>query len=181
MATYRHVVAAMCPDGNADVGRFESRCVTSGRGRLTMAATARNAASFDAEGFFLSGDLGLIDADGRLRFQARLKEMVKTGGINVAPVEVEEVLASHPAVEQVHVVGLPDARREEVLAAIVVLRDGHDASEDDLRGHCRRALAAFKVPQHFRFLKRAELPVTATGKVQKVRLREALIADLGLA
>jgi fatty-acyl-CoA synthase len=142
----------------------------------------RNAAAFDAEGFFLTGDLGYLDGDGRLRFRGRLKEMVKSGGINVAPVEVEEVLLAHPAVEQAYVVGLPDPRREEVLAAIVVLREGHAGTgADDLRGHCRQALAAFKVPQHFRVVARADLPVTATGKVQKVRLREALIAELGLA
>ena len=58
----------------------------------------KNAAAFDAEGWFLSGDLGLIDEDGRLRFRGRIKEMVKTGGINVAPLEVEDVLATHPAI-----------------------------------------------------------------------------------
>lgn len=142
----------------------------------------RNAAAFDAEGFFLTGDSGYLDDDGRLRFRGRLKEMVKTGGINVAPVEVEEVLLSHPAVEQAYVVGLPDPRREEILAAFVVLREGHASpGPDDLRAHCRQALAAFKVPQQFRLVARADLPVTATGKVQKVRLREALIAELGLA
>jgi fatty-acyl-CoA synthase len=141
----------------------------------------RNAAAFDADGFFLTGDYGYVDGDGRLRFRGRLKEMVKSGGINVAPVEVEEVLLAHPAVEQAYVVGLPDPRREEILAAIVVLREGQAATgPETLRTHCRQALAAFKVPQHFRFLARTDLPVTATGKVQKVRLREALIAELGL-
>jgi fatty-acyl-CoA synthase len=138
---------------------------------------ANNAAAFDDEGFFHSGDLGLIDDDGRLRFRGRIKEMVKTGGINVAPLEVEEVLLTHPAVEQVYVVGLPDPRKEEVLAAVVVLRDGQQASADDLRAFCRKALAAFKVPQEFRLATRDELPLTATGKVQKYRLRDTLIAE----
>ena len=137
----------------------------------------KNAAAFDAEGWFVSGDLGLIGDDGRLCFRGRIKEMVKTGGINVAPVEVEEVLSAHPAVEQVYVVGVPDPRKEEVLAAVVVLREGRTATTDELRAFCRAALAAFKVPQEIRLMERAALPVTATGKVQKVRLREALAAE----
>jgi fatty-acyl-CoA synthase len=137
----------------------------------------RNAAAFDAEGFLLTGDLGFIDDDGRLRFRGRLKEMVKTGGINVAPLEVEEVLLGHPAVEQAYVVGLPDRRREEILAAVVVVREGHDAEPEALRAFCKEALAAFKVPQVFRTMARDALPVTATGKVQKFRLAEMLAQE----
>ena len=138
----------------------------------------RNAAAFDAEGFFLTGDLGLIDADGHLHFRGRIKEMVKTGGINVAPLEVEEVLLGHGSVEQAYVIGLPDPRHEEILAAAVVLKDGRHASEEELRAFCKQALAAFKVPQHFRIMTRADLPVTATGKVQKFQLQETLAAEL---
>ena len=138
----------------------------------------RNTEAFDAEGFFLTGDLGLIDADGHLHFRGRIKEMVKTGGINVAPLEVEEVLLGHGSVEQAYVIGLPDPRREEILAAAVVLKDGRHASEEELRAFCKQALAAFKVPQHFRIMTRADLPVTATGKVQKFRLQETLAAEL---
>jgi fatty-acyl-CoA synthase len=137
-----------------------------------------NAAAFDAEGFFSSGDLGFVGDDGRLRFRGRLKETVKTGGINVAPLEVEEVLMAHPAIEQVYVVGVPDRRQEEVLAAVVVRRDDTGVSAEDLRTFCRSRLAAFKVPHHFRFMKRGELPLTATGKVQKVKLAESLAAEL---
>jgi fatty-acyl-CoA synthase len=139
----------------------------------------RNAEAFEEGGWFRSGDLGFLDGDGRLCFRGRLKEMVKTGGINVAPLEVEEVLAGHPAVEQAYVVGLPDPRREEILAAVVVIREGHDTSPEELRAHCKDQLAAFKVPQVFRLVKRSDLPLTATGKVQKVRLREMLIAEGG--
>jgi fatty-acyl-CoA synthase len=137
----------------------------------------KNAAAFDADGWFLSGDLGFIDADGRLRFRGRIKEMVKTGGINVAPLEVEDVLSAHPAVEQVYVIGLPDPRRDEVLAAVVVLREGHDVAAETLRAYCKELLAGFKVPQRFHLMKRSDLPLTATGKVQKYRLREMLIAQ----
>jgi fatty-acyl-CoA synthase len=137
----------------------------------------KNAAAFDAEGFLITGDLGAIGDDGRLRFRGRIKEMVKTGGINVAPLEVEEVLLGHPAVEQAYVVGLPDPRKEEILAAAVVLHDGHEAAPETLRAFCNAALAAFKVPQEFRVMRRDELPVTATGKVQKFKLAEILARE----
>ena len=92
----------------------------------------------------------------------------------MAPLEVEEVLLGHPAIEQAYVVGLPDARKEEILAAVVVLRDDHAVELETLRAFCKKALAAFKVPQEFRVMRRDALPVTATGKVQKLRLAEML-------
>jgi fatty-acyl-CoA synthase len=135
-----------------------------------------NAAAFDADGFLVTGDLGLVGDNGRLRFRGRIKEMVKSGGINVAPLEVEEVLLGHPAVEQAYAVGLPDPRREEILAAVIVLREGHDTGAEALRAFCKAALAAYKVPQEFCLMRRDELPVTDTGKVQKVRLAAMLAA-----
>jgi fatty-acyl-CoA synthase len=152
------------------------------RGRLTPGYyrdPERNRASFDAEGFLLTGDLGLVGDDGRLRFRGRIKEMVKTGGINVAPLEVEEVLLGHPAVEQAYVVGVPDARKEEILIAVVVLKAGHAAESAVLRALCQDALAAYKVPQEIHVMKREALPVTGTGKVQKFRLAEQLAAARG--
>jgi fatty-acyl-CoA synthase len=137
----------------------------------------KNAAAFDAGGWFLTGDLGVIDPDGRLRFRGRIKEMVKTGGINVAPLEVEEILLGHPDVEQAYVVGVPDRRKEEAVAAVVVLKEGRQVSADDLRAFCRRSLAAFKVPEVVSFVAREALPLTASGKVQKHRLRDALAAE----
>jgi fatty-acyl-CoA synthase len=82
-------------------------------------------------------------------------------------------------VEQVYVVGVPDPRREEVLAAVVVLRDGHDVTPETLRAYCQDLLAGFKVPRRFHLMTRGDLPLTATGKVQKYRLREMLIARSG--
>jgi len=134
----------------------------------------KNAASFDGDGFLLTGDLGVIGDDGRLRFRGRIKEMVKTGGINVAPLEVEEVLLGHPTVEQAYVVGLPDPRREEILVAVVVSKPGRAADPAALRALCRDALAAYKVPHEIHVMRREDLPVTSTGKVQKFRLAEIL-------
>jgi fatty-acyl-CoA synthase len=138
----------------------------------------RNAAAFDAEGFLITGDLGAVDDDGRLRFRGRIKEMVKTGGINVAPVEVEEVLLGHPAVEQAYVVGVPDPRKEEILVAVVVPKAGQTVSPDTLRALCKEALAAYKVPAQIHVMAREDLPLTGTGKVQKFRLAEQLQAGV---
>jgi fatty-acyl-CoA synthase len=132
----------------------------------------RTAASFDRDGYFLTGDLGLVDADGALRFRGRIKEMVKTGGINVAPIEVEETLSAHPAVRLAFVVGVPDAVRDEVLGAVIVLERPDTASEAELIEHCRRSLAGYKLPRLFRFVGETDLPLTVTGKVQKNRLAE---------
>src|SRR5215471_16233705 len=134
----------------------------------------RNAESFDAEGFLLTGDLGFVGGDGRLRFRGRIKEMVKTGGINVAPLEVEEVLLGHPTVEQAYVVGIPDPRKEEILIAVVVAKPGQTAEPHILRAYCKDALAAYKVPQEIHVMTREDLPLTGTGKVQKFRLAEKL-------
>jgi fatty-acyl-CoA synthase len=145
------------------------------RGFLTPAYLndpERTAEAFDAEGFFLTGDLGFLDTGGYFTFRGRLKEIVKTGGINVAPAEVEAALRAHDAVEESYVTGIPDERLDEALAAIVILRDGVTVSDAELITHSRELLAAYKVPRHYRFIQRAELPLTTTGKLQKNRLPE---------
>ena len=137
----------------------------------------RTAESFDEHGYFKTGDLGWVDADDSLHFRGRLKEMVKTGGINVAPVEVEEVLMTHPGVQLAFVTGVPDPARDEVLAAVIVRKPGATLSEEALCAFCREALAAYKVPRLIRFAVERELPLTTTGKVQKNRLAATFFAD----
>jgi fatty-acyl-CoA synthase len=132
----------------------------------------KNRAAFDADGYFVTGDLGLLDEMGRLHFRGRIKEMIKTGGINVAPVEVEETLMAHPGVKLACVTGVPDARRDEVIAAVIVCEAGRTVAEADLLAHCRRELAAYKIPRLMKFVSEAELPLTVTGKLQKNRLAE---------
>jgi len=90
----------------------------------------------------------------------------------VAPVEVEEALMAHPAVKLACVTGVPDARRDEVIAALIVCEAGQSVAEADLLAHCRRALAAYKIPRLVKFVNEAELPLTVTGKLQKNRLAE---------
>jgi fatty-acyl-CoA synthase len=131
-------------------------------------------ATFDGDGYFITGDLGALDDAGRVRFRGRLKEMIKTGGINVAPLEVEGVLLAHPAVKQAYVVGLPDRGKGEIAAAAIELHEGAAASAEALTAFCRERLASYKVPARIVFRKADEFPRTATGKVQKPRLREEM-------
>lgn len=139
----------------------------------------QNGAAFDAEGYFLTGDLGLLGEDGRVRFRGRLKEIIKTGGINVAPLEVEAVLLAHPAVKQAYVVGVPDRDRGEVAVAAVELRERAAATPEALTAFCRERLASYKIPARIVFRAAGEFPRTATGKVQKPQLQEEL-ARLGV-
>ena len=130
----------------------------------------RTAEAFYPDGFFRTGDLGLLDDEGFLFYRGRVKELVKTGGINVAPAEVEEVLCTHPAVELAFVTGIPDPRLDEALAAVIVVRAGASVSEAELATHCRATLAAYKTPRHFRFVTAAALPLTTTGKLKRNEL-----------
>jgi fatty-acyl-CoA synthase len=157
--------------GPGEVGELGVRgFVTRGYFRAPEAT----AATFDAEGYFLTGDLGLIGEDGRVRFRGRLKEMIKTGGINVAPLEVEEVLLQHPEVKQAYVVGVPDRDKDETVAAVVELHAGAAATAESLVAFCRERLASYKVPTRVELRSADDLPRTATGKIHKPALREAL-------
>ena len=139
------------------------------------------AETFDREGFFKTGDLGFLDARGYLHFATRLKDVIKTAGVNVAAVEVEESLATHPAVKVAHVVGVPDPVRGENIAAFVVLHGAAAVGEDDLRQHCRQTLASYKVPRHVFFVAESEVPRTGSGKVEKAGLRREAERRLGIA
>ena len=136
----------------------------------------RNAASFDDEGYLLTGDLALVGADGRIYFRGRLKEMIKTGGINVSPIEVEEALRAHPAVREAFVTALADPTHDEIVGAVIVPA-GEGVAAAELAEFCRRTLASYKVPRAFRFVTAEQLPVTATGKLQKSRLPELFAGE----
>jgi len=118
-----------------------------------------------------TGDLGYLDDDGYLFIVDRKKDLVKTSGYQVWPREIEEVLASHPAVAEVGAAGVPDPVKGEVVKAWVVVRAGQSATEEDLRQYCRSKLAPYKVPAHVEF--RSELPKTMVGKVLRRALRES--------
>lgn len=135
---------------------------------------AKTAESFDDQGFFRTGDLGLLDAEGRMYYKGRLKEMVKSGGINIAPAEVEEVLMRHPGVRTAYVIGVPHPTLDEALVAIVIPQPGTTPDAEELKAFCAREMAAYKVPQRFHFTTESQLPLTTTGKVQKMNLHTLL-------
>jgi fatty-acyl-CoA synthase len=125
-----------------------------------------------------TGDLATLDEDGYANIVGRIKDMVIRGGENVYPREVEEFLYQHPAVGDVQVIGVPDARYGEELCAWVRLREGQQVTGEELREWCRGKIATFKIPRYWRFVN--EFPMTVTGKVQKFKMREASVAELGL-
>jgi fatty-acyl-CoA synthase len=136
-------------------------------------------AAIDPAGWMHSGDLAAMDADGYVNVVGRLKDLIIRGGENVAPREVEEFLLGHPAVGEAQVIGVPSERYGEEVMAWVRLKAGGAATAEELTAHCRRGLAGFKVPRHWKFVD--AFPLTVTGKVQKHLMREAAVAELGLA
>ncbi|MDZ7782115.1 MAG: AMP-binding protein [Halioglobus sp.] len=133
--------------------------------------------TFDADGFYHSGDGGYLNEEGYLFFKARLGDMIKTGGANVAPREVEIVLDEQPEVHSSHVVGLPHADRGQEVAAAVVLRDGQAVTGDELRARLKEELSAYKVPTRYFFCRKEDIPFTDSGKVDKRRLLDFLTAQ----
>lgn len=130
-----------------------------------------NAESF-TNGWFRTGDQGVLDEEGYLSITGRLKEIINRGGEKISPREVDDVLMDHPAVQQVVTFAMPDKKLGEEVAAAVVLRDGHDASEQEIRKFVGGHLANFKVPRKILFLE--EIPKGATGKLQRIGLAKKL-------
>jgi len=136
-------------------------------------------AAIDADGWMHTGDLGVMAEDGYVNIVGRIKDMVIRGGENIYPREIEEFLYTHPDIEDVQVIGVPDERYGEELMACVKARPGSELDEDNVREYCRGRIAHYKVPRYVSFVD--EFPMTVTGKVRKVEMREKAIADLGLA
>jgi fatty-acyl-CoA synthase len=151
------------------------------RGYMVMQGYYRKpqetAKAIDPDGWMHSGDMGLIRPDGHLRFMGRYKDMLKIGGENVDPLEVEAYLMSHPAINMAAVVGFPDARLGEVPVAFVRLEPGEKATEQEVAECCRGKIASYKIPRHVLFID--EFPMTGSGKIQKAKLREEARQRLG--
>ncbi len=135
------------------------------------------AKAIDADGWMHSGDMGYFNEAGYLRFLGRYKEMLKVGGENMDPVELEGHLLQHPAVNQVKVVGVPDDRLNEVATACVVVNPGTNVSAEALIDFCKD-IANFKRPRHVLFMQ--DYPMTASGKVQKFNLRKIAMQELNM-
>ena len=124
--------------------------------------------AFDPDGYFKTGDLGYEDETGHLHFKGRIKELIKAGGMNVSPVEVEEVIMAHPAIITAFCVGIPAQEADETaVAAVVVCKPGLTVDEANLRDWCATKLARYKRPTKYLFVADHEIPLTTTGKVKK--------------
>jgi len=138
----------------------------------------KTAETLDADGWLHSGDLAVMRADGYINIVGRVKDMIIRGGENIYPAEIEAFLMRHPKIAEAQIVGIPDAFMGEEVCALIRLKPGEAASEDELREHCKANIARHKVPKFFRFIE--AFPLTASGKVQKFVLRDQLIKEMGL-
>jgi fatty-acyl-CoA synthase len=153
------------------------------RGETVMLGYYKNPeatqATITPEGWLKTGDLGRFDSEGFLSVTGRLKEMYKTGGTNVYPAEIEQLLIQHPAIALVAIVGVPDLRLDEVGFAFVQTHPNHQITHAELRAFCKGKLAAYKVPRYLKTL--AAIPRTTTGKIQRSALLELASVELALA
>lgn len=141
----------------------------------------QTAKAIDAEGWLHTGDLGVMDEGGRLKFITRIKDVFRVGGENVAPAEVEDVLHKHPMIKQAQVIGVPDPRLVEVPAAYVILREGENATPEELIAWSRERLANFRVPRYLKVVEDFEkIGMTGSSKVQKNKLRAQALIDFDL-
>jgi fatty-acyl-CoA synthase len=134
--------------------------------------------AIDAGRWMHTGDLATMDQDGYLNIVGRIKDMIIRGGENIYPREVEEFLYGHPDVADVQVFGVPSERYGEEVMAWVRLREGAAVTGEDLASYFRGRIASYKIPRYWKFVN--EFPMTVTGKIQKFKMREAAVEELGL-
>ncbi|MGC2031194.1 MAG: AMP-binding protein [Steroidobacteraceae bacterium] len=164
----------LVPRGTA--GELLTRGYSVMRGYWDDAVRTRDA--IDSAGWMHTGDLAVLDAQGYCNIVGRLKDMIIRGGENIYPREIEEFLYRHPAVFDVAVVGVPDAKYGEAVCACIRLRSGMTVTEDEIREFCRGQIAHYKLPRHVRFVD--SFPLTVSGKIQKYLIRETLCSELNL-
>ncbi len=136
------------------------------------------ARAFDKNGWFRTGDLGVMDEDGYIKITGRLKDMFITGGVNAYPAEIENFLMTHPKVAMASVTGVPDRRMGEVAMAFIKLKEGQEATAEEIIQFSREKMANYKAPKYVKFVD--DFPMTATGKIQKFVLRDEAVKELGL-
>ena len=139
---------------------------------------AKTREAIDEGGWMHTGDLATMDAEGYVNIVGRIKDMVIRGGENIYPREIEEFLYRHPQVQDVQVVGVPDAKYGEELCAWIIAKPGTQPTEDDIRAFCKGQIAHYKVPRYIRFV--TSFPMTVTGKIQKFKIRDEMKDQLGL-
>ena len=138
---------------------------------------ARTAEAIDEAGWMHTGDLATLDEHGYCRITGRIKDMIIRGGENIYPREIEEFLYGHPKIQDVQVIGVPDAKYGEEVCAWISLKPGETLEAEEVREFCRGRIAHYKVPRHIRFV--TDFPMTVTGKIQKFLMRQAMERELG--
>ena len=136
------------------------------------------AAAIDNDGWLHTGDLAVMDEDGYCKITGRLKDMIIRGGENIYPREIEEFIYTHPKVKDVQVVGVPSEKYGEEVMAFIQIKPGNSITEEELKEYCREKIARYKIPKYIAFVE--NYPITASGKIQKYKLREQAIKILGL-
>jgi len=165
---------AVVPRGTA--GELCSRGYMVMRGYWNNEEASRHA--IDAARWMHTGDLATIDADGYVNIVGRIKDMIIRGGENIYPREVEEFLYTHPDIADVQVIGVPSEKYGEEVMAWVKPREGSSLTGEDLAAWCKGKIATYKIPRHWKFVD--SFPMTVTGKVQKFKMREVAVEELGL-
>jgi fatty-acyl-CoA synthase len=157
-------------------GEFCSKGYNTMKGYYKMPdATAE---AIDADGWLHTGDLACVDEDGNYHITGRLKDMIIRGGENIYPKEIEEFIYTHPAVQDVQVIGVPDEKYGEEAMACIILKDGEHVTEPEMREYIVGRLARHKVPKYIDFVD--AFPMNAAGKVLKYKMREEAVEKLGL-
>ncbi|CAI8022184.1 Putative acyl-CoA synthetase YngI [Geodia barretti] len=162
--------------GPGQQGELQTRSTMVMKGYFNMPEATADA--IDADGWLHTGDLATVDEDGYYKITGRLKDMIIRGGENIYPREIEEFLYTHPQIDDVQVIGVPDERFGEEVMAWVRLKPDADATEESIRDFCRGQIAHYKVPRYVKFTD--EFPMTVTGKIQKFRMREMAVEELAL-
>jgi fatty-acyl-CoA synthase len=169
------------PETGASLGDNEQGELCT-RGHVVMKSYYNNsdatAAAIDDEGWLHSGDLSIRLPNGYHRITGRIKDMICRGGENIYPREIEEFFYTHPAVQDVAVVGVPDPKFVEEMAAWIKLKDDVSLTEKEIRAFCKDNLSHYKIPRYIRFVD--AFPQTVTGKIQKFKIREVMIEELDL-
>src|SRR5262245_4142344 len=157
-------------------GELCSKAFSNMKGYYNM--PEKTAETIDEEGWLHSGDLALMRPDGYVNIVGRVKDMIIRGGENIYPAEIESFLMRHPKIAEAQVVGIPDEFMGEEVCALIRVRPGEEADEDEIRAYCKAGISRHKIPKIFRFLQ--SFPLTSSGKVKKFELREQLIKEMGL-
>jgi fatty-acyl-CoA synthase len=157
-------------------GEFCSRGYSNMKGYYKMPeATAQ---TIDAEGWIHSGDIAIVDENGYYKITGRIKDMIIRGGENIYPKEIEDFIYTHPAVKDVQVIGVPSKAYGEEVMACVILKEGMTLTEDEMKEYVRTHMARHKTPKYIWFMD--SFPETASGKIQKFKMREMAVKKLNL-